>query len=56
MSAPTLWSSLRIQKTYRGFNRDGSNGMSYVTHLPGGDQLLLVIPIRQSEGGVDHLA
>ena len=32
----------------RGFNRDGSNGTSYVTHLPGGDQLFLVIPIRQS--------
>jgi len=31
------------------FNRDGSNGMPYVTHLPGGDQLFLVIPIRQSD-------
>jgi hypothetical protein len=33
----------------QGFNRDGSNGMSYVTHLPGGDQLFLVIPIRRTE-------
>ena len=30
----------------QGFNRDGPNGMSYVTHLNGGDQLFLVIPIR----------
>jgi hypothetical protein len=33
----------------QGFNRDGSNGMSYVTHLNGGDQLFLVIPIRQAD-------
>jgi len=33
----------------QGFNRDGSNGMSYVTHLPGADQLFLVIPIRQAD-------
>jgi hypothetical protein len=31
------------------FNRDGSNGMSYATHLKGGDQLFLVIPIRQAD-------
>ena len=33
----------------QGFNRDGSNGMSYVTHLNGANQLFLVIPIRQSD-------
>jgi hypothetical protein len=33
----------------QGFNRDGSNGMSYAAPLKGGDQLFLVIPIRQSD-------
>jgi hypothetical protein len=32
-----------------GFNRDGSNGMAYVTHLKGTDQLFLVIPVHQSD-------
>src|SRR6267142_3794001 len=33
----------------QGLNLDGSTGMSYVTHLPGADQLFLVIPIRRSD-------
>ena len=31
------------------FNRDGSNGMPYVTHLPNRIELFLVMPIRQWE-------
>jgi hypothetical protein len=33
----------------QGFNRDGSNGMPYVTHLPNRIELFLVMPIRQWE-------
>ena len=32
---------------FQGFNRDGSNGMPYVTHLPDRTELFLVMPIRQ---------
>ena len=32
---------------FRNFNRDGSNGMAYVTHLPDRPDLFLVIPVRQ---------
>jgi hypothetical protein len=32
---------------FQGFNRDGSNGMPYVTHLPGRTELYLVMPLRQ---------
>ena len=35
------------QDDFQGFNRDGSNGMPYVTHLPGRSELFLVIPLRQ---------
>jgi hypothetical protein len=35
------------QDDFQGFNRDGSNGMPYVTHLPGRTELYLVMPIRQ---------
>ena len=35
------------QEELRSFNRDGSNGQPYVTHLPNGTDLFLVIPIRQ---------
>ena len=35
------------QQQFQGFNRDGSNGMPYVTHLPNRTELFLVMPIRQ---------
>jgi hypothetical protein len=35
------------QDEFQGFNRDGSNGMPYVTHLPGRTELFLVMPVRQ---------
>jgi hypothetical protein len=35
------------QDEFQGFNRDGSNGMPYVTHLPNYTELFLVMPIRQ---------
>jgi hypothetical protein len=35
------------QDDFQGFNRDGSNGMPYVTHLPNHTELFLVMPIRQ---------
>ena len=35
------------QADFQGFNRDGSNGMPYVTHLPGRTELFLVMPLRQ---------
>jgi hypothetical protein len=35
------------QDEFQGFNRDGSNGMPYVAHLPGRTELYLVLPIRQ---------
>jgi hypothetical protein len=35
------------QNELQGFNRDGSNGMPYVTHLPKRAELFLVMPIRQ---------
>jgi hypothetical protein len=35
------------QDDLQGFNRDGSNGMPYVAHLPGRTELYLVMPIRQ---------
>jgi len=35
------------QDDFEGFNRDGSNGMPYVAHLPGRTELYLVMPIRQ---------
>jgi hypothetical protein len=31
----------------QGFNRDATNGMPYVTHLPNRPELFLVMPIRQ---------
>ena len=43
------------QDDFQGFNRDGSNGMPYVAHLPGHTELYLVMPIRQwDEHGRDH--
>ena len=35
------------QDDFQGFNRDGSNGMPYVAHLPGHTELYLVMPIRE---------
>jgi hypothetical protein len=35
------------QDEFQGFNRDGSNGMPYVTHLADRTELFLVMPIRQ---------
>ncbi len=35
------------QDEFQGFNRDGSNGMPYVTTMPNRSELFLVIPIRQ---------
>jgi hypothetical protein len=35
------------QDEFQGFNRDASNGMPYVTHLPNRAELFLVMPIRQ---------
>jgi hypothetical protein len=35
------------QDEFQGFNRDASNGMPYVTHLPNRTDLFLVMPIRQ---------
>jgi hypothetical protein len=35
------------QDEFKGFNRDGSSGMPYVTHLPNRTELFLVMPIRQ---------
>jgi hypothetical protein len=35
------------QKAMQTLNRDGSNGGSYVNHLPGRSELYLVIPIRE---------
>lgn len=35
------------QDELQAYNRDGSNGMPYVTHLPNRTELFLVIPIRQ---------
>ena len=34
------------QDDFQGFNRDGSNGMPYVAHLPGHTELYLVMPVR----------
>jgi hypothetical protein len=35
------------QKMVQTLNHDGSNGESYVNHLPGHSELYLVIPVRQ---------
>ena len=35
------------QDDFQGFNRDGSNGLPYVAHLPGHTELYLVTPIRE---------
>lgn len=35
------------QDDFQGLNRDPSNGMAYVTHLPHRAELYLVMPIRQ---------
>ena len=35
------------QDDFQGLNRDGSNGMPYVAHLPGRTELYLVMPIRE---------
>ena len=35
------------QDEFQGFNRDPSNGMPYVTHLPNRTDLYLVMPVRQ---------
>jgi hypothetical protein len=35
------------QNDLRAFSTDGTNGMSYVNHLPGRNDMFLVIPIRE---------
>ena len=35
------------QEELRALSHDGSNGMPYVTHLPNGTELFLVVPVRQ---------
>jgi hypothetical protein len=35
------------QDEFDGFNRDATNGMPYVTHLPNHTELFLVMPVRQ---------
>jgi hypothetical protein len=35
------------QDEFQGFNRDATNGMPYVTHLPNRAELFLVMPMRQ---------
>jgi len=35
------------QDEFQSYNRDGTMGMPYVTHLPNRTELFLVIPIRQ---------
>jgi hypothetical protein len=35
------------QDEFRAFNRDATNGMPYVTHLPNRTELFLVMPLRQ---------
>jgi hypothetical protein len=35
------------QDEFQGFNRDATNGMPYVTHLPNHMELFLVMPVRQ---------
>jgi hypothetical protein len=35
------------QDEFQGLNRDPSNGMPYVAHLPNRTELYLVIPVRQ---------
>ncbi len=37
------------QNAFKAMNRDGSNGMPYVTHLPNQTDLFLVIPVVQWE-------
>ena len=35
------------QDEFQGFNRDATNGMPYVTHLPNRTELFLVVPVLQ---------
>lgn len=35
------------QEEFQGFNRDATNGMPYVTHLPNRTEPFLVMPVRQ---------
>ena len=35
------------QDDFQGLNRDATNGMPYVTHLPNRTELFLVMPVRQ---------
>ncbi len=35
------------QDEFQGFNRDATNGMPNVTHLPNRTELFLVMPVRQ---------
>jgi hypothetical protein len=35
------------QDDFQGFNRDPSNGMPYVAHLPHRTELYLVMPVQQ---------
>jgi len=35
------------QDEFQGFNRDATNGMPYVSHLPNRTELFLVMPVRQ---------
>src|ERR1700756_3563989 len=40
------------QGEFQGFNRDATNGMPYVTHLPNRTELFLVMPVRQWNDGL----
>ena len=40
------------QDEFQGFNRDATNGMPYVTHLPNRTELFLVMPVRQWNDGL----
>jgi hypothetical protein len=39
------------QDEFQRFNRDPTNGMPYVTHLPNRTELFLVVPVRQWDDG-----
>jgi hypothetical protein len=42
------------QDDFQGINRDPSNGMPYVAHLPHRTELYLVMPVRQWDEREDH--
>ena len=44
---PHLMVVVPNQDEFQGFNRDRTNGMPFVTHLPNRTELFLVMPVRQ---------